>query len=274
MRRHFRWRRISFSVSETGTREGRGKGGAARPRGSSGPAFGPGPHSPPGTGPSARGRGSWGPAPRAAAGRALRRGSRWDQTGRARRRVKDRPGLGAAGGCRGVAPGIPGPPPPAPAPLHTEVHGGGAARPHPGAGSARPRIRARPSEASPPRWEPGVGHLRRCAPTARRLGLSALLSHLDPRPRSALAPALRRGPILQWTLRPDGGGRYPRLHPEARRRGGASGGSPDPGAHARDSPPASWPASPGLSLSLPVGWSADAAGLGARRQAGWSRPCP
>jgi hypothetical protein len=78
--------------------------------------------------------------------------------------------------------------------------------------------------------------------------------------------ALRRNPIL-WrrTLRWGCGGRgeAPTLWSPR----DASGGSPAPHAHAWDSPVASWPASPGLTPSLPVGWSADGTGLSARRQA-------
>lgn len=180
MRRHFRWRRISFSVSETGTREGRGKGGAASPGGSSGPTFGLGPHSPPGTGLKLQGSRQLGSGSRRSCWACAQT---WvlvgpDRTGPAAGEVPSRPWRGRR--VPGLAPRIPGPPPPAPAPLHTEVQGGGAARPHPGAGPGPPPDQGPPLEGlASARWEPGVEHLRL---SARATVSRPLCPPLTPRP--------------------------------------------------------------------------------------------
>lgn len=135
-------------------------------------------------------------------------------------------------------------------------------RPHSGPASSR----ASPPTAPPPPPRGGGPGLRLRVPVA-----------LCP-PQHASAPVrpqpLRRRPTLRRrTLRPAGGGRSPHLsHTEAgrRRRGFPSSQRPRPGLPTGQLARRARP----RSLSLPVGWSVDAAGPSARRQAGWSRPCP
>lgn len=159
------------------------------------------------------------------------------------------PGPRRGGRTPGVAQVIPGPQPLAPAQRHTEVRGGGAARRDltqvPAPAAAPPW--ARPHEGPPPPAAPGGLATRLSLARHSVSGPLRRPRHPSPPPAIRALPALRRGLILRRTLRPGGwgGGRSPRPTPRTASRRGAGGGSPAPSAGARDSRPASWPASPG-----------------------------
>ena len=163
---------------------------------------------------------------------------------------------------------IPGPQPLAPAQRHTEVRGGGAARRDltqvPARAVAPPW--ARPHEGPPPPAAPGG--------LAARLSLAghSVSGPLRPPRHPSPPPAIRartspqKGPHFTEDAEAGGWGAIspphaPHSEPERRRRGSPAPAPGTPG------PPAG-PRRRALALSLPVGWSADAAGLGARRQAG------
>lgn len=260
-----------FSVSETGTGAERGKGregrralGAARVPRRARPSLT--------SGRGARRLGSrrLGSGSRPAPGRARGRESGGpDRDGPAAGEVSPRPRRG--GGCGGRS-GDPG----AAAPSRAAAHGSTKGR----GGATSPRCRPappRPAQA-PPRAGPASARreLGSRAPPLRGslgLGLSVLRARLAPGPQQCVQQPLAGSPFTA-DAEAQRRGSLPQPQPHAPGPGGAGWGSPDPGAHAWDSPPASWPASPGLSLSLPVGWSVDAAGLGARRQAGCLSPAP